>query len=126
MRRSFFLFINIVCCFYLAFAQEKPGGYIHGLIVGDYFYKSGGDTQPFGGTSQFSQPLPKDSSAFQIRRLHLFYDYNFSDEFSTRFQLEGNEKSIDLNGRLSLYISNGKISFLNPVCISDLYRHQRG
>ena len=66
MQRTFFLFIGIVCCIYFSFGQEKSGGYIHGLIVGDYFYKTSGDAQPFGGMSQFSQPLPKDSSAFQI------------------------------------------------------------
>jgi hypothetical protein len=101
--------------------QEKTGGYIHGLIVGDYFYKTGGDAQPFGGSSQFSQPLPKDSSGFQIRRLHFFYDYVFSSEFSTRFQLEGNEKSLDPSGRLSLYMKSAYLEWKNLVPQSSLF-----
>jgi hypothetical protein len=121
MHRTLFLFVAISSCFYFSSGQEKSGGYIHGLIVGDYFYKTGGDSQPFGGASQFSQPLPKDSSGFQIRRLQLFYDYTFSDEFSTRFQLEGNDKSLDPNGRLSLYMKTAYLEWKNLVPKSSLY-----
>ena len=121
MRRIFFPFMTIACCIYFSFGQEKTGGTIHGLIVGDYFYKTGGDAQPFGGTSQFSQPLPKDSSGFQIRRLQLFYDYTFSDEFSTRFQLEGNEQSLDPKGRLSLYMKTAYLEWKNLVPKSSFY-----
>jgi hypothetical protein len=121
MHRTLFLFITLMSCCYFSSGQEKSGGYIHGLIVGDYFYKTGGDAQPFGSASQFSQPLPKDSSGFQIRRLQLFYDYTFSDEFSTRFQLEGNEQSLDPNGRLSLYMKTAYLEWKNLVPKSSLY-----
>lgn len=120
MHRTFYLFIIIICYFCFSFAQENSGGYIHGLIVGDYFYKTGGDSQPFGGVSQFSQPLPKDSSGFQIRRLHLFYDYTFSNEFSTRFQLEGNDKSLDPSGRMSLYMKTAYLEWKNIFPASSL------
>jgi hypothetical protein len=105
----------------LSFSQEKTGGYIHGLIVGDFFYKACGDLQPYGGLSQFSQPLPKDSSGFQIRRLHFFYDYVFSEEFSTRFQLEGNERSLDPSGRLSLYMKTAYLEWKNLIPKSSLF-----
>jgi hypothetical protein len=121
MHRTFFLFLMIISYFYFSSGQEKSGGYIHGVIVGDYFYKTSGDSQPFGSTSQFSQPLPKDSSGFQIRRLQLFYDYTFSDEFSTRFQLEGNEQSLDPKGRLSLYMKTAYLEWKNLVPKSSLY-----
>jgi len=81
--------------------------------VGDFFYKTGGDAQPFGSVSQFSQPLPKDSTGFQIRRLHLFYDYTISNDFSTRFQLEGNEKSLEPGGRLGLYVKTAYAEWKN-------------
>ncbi len=88
-----------------AFGQEKTGGNIHGLIVGDYFYKAGGDQKPFGDSlSQYSQPIARDFQAFQIRRLHLFYDYTISESYFTRFQLEGTNKSLDAAGRQSLYV----------------------
>jgi hypothetical protein len=121
VHRTLILFIIIISFFKFSFGQGKSGGYIHGLIVGDYFYKTGGDAQPYGGATQFSQPLPKDSSSFQIRRLHIFYDYTFSNEFSTRFQLEGNEKSLDPNGRLSLYMKSAYLEWKNLVPMSSLY-----
>jgi hypothetical protein len=121
VRGTLLLFFIIISFSEFSFGQEKPRGGIHGLIVGDFFYKTGGDAQPYGGASQFSQPLPKDSSGFQIRRLQLFYDYTFSNEFSTRFQLEGNEKSLDPNGRLSLYMKSAYLEWKNLVPMSSLY-----
>jgi hypothetical protein len=105
MHRTFFLFIVIIYYFSFSFSQDKSGGYIHGLIVGDYFYKTGGDSQQYGDSlSQYSQPIPKDFQGFQLRRLHLFYDYIISENFSTRFQLEGNNKSLEPGGRQGLYV----------------------
>ena len=112
------------CCSFvsLCLTQEKTGGSIHGLIVGDYFYKMSGDAQPFGSASQFSQPSPKDSSGFQIRRLQIAYDYVYSNEFSTRFQVEGNEKTIEpVAGRLSLYMKSAYLEWKNLVPKSSLY-----
>lgn len=97
----------IVALFLFSFAsgQVKPGGNIHGLIVGDYFYKAGGDQQPYGDSlSQYSRPLARDFQAFQIRRLHFFFDYTISESFFTRFQLEGNDKSLEPGGRQGLYV----------------------
>ncbi len=121
MYRIPILFLCLLFCFYNSPGQEKTGGYVHGLIVGDYFYKTGGDTQPYGTASQFSQPLPKDSSAFQIRRLQLFYDYTFSDHFFTRFQVEGNEKSLDPGGRLGLYMKAAYLEWKNLIPKSSLF-----
>ena len=121
MRRILFIFIALVWCSTCSWGQEKTGGTIHGLIVGDYFYKTGGDAQPFGGTSQFSQPLPKDSSGFQIRRLQLSYDYTFSEEFFTRFLVEGNEQSLDPKGRLSLYMKWAYLEWKDLIPMSSLY-----
>jgi hypothetical protein len=105
MHKSLFVFSIYICFFCIASAQEKTGGKIHGLIVGDYFYKAGGDSRQYGDSlSQYSQPIPKDFQGFQIRRLHLFYDYIISEKFSTRFQLEGNDKSLELGGRQGLYV----------------------
>jgi hypothetical protein len=108
-KRAFHLYlpslIVAMLLFSLARGQEKTGGNIHGLIVGDYFYKANGDQQPYGDSlSQYSHPIPRDFQAFQIRRLHFFYDYTISESFFTRFQLEGNNKSLEPGGRLGLYV----------------------
>ena len=115
------LLIAISLLFSVAFSQEKTGGNIHGLIVGDYFYKSGGDQQPFGDSlTQYSQPIARDFQAFQIRRLHLFYDYTISERFFTRFQLEGNNRSLEPGGRQGLYVKTAYGEWRNIVRGSNL------
>jgi hypothetical protein len=107
--------------FSVAIGQEKTGGNIHGLIVGDYFYKAGGDEQPFGDSlTQYSRPIARDFQAFQIRRLHLFYDYTISERFFTRFQLEGNNKSLDPGGRQGLYVKTAYGEWRNIIRGSNL------
>jgi hypothetical protein len=91
--------------FSFALSQEHNGGTIHGLITGDYYYKVSGDQQRYGDSlSQYSRPIPRDFQAFQIRRVHFFFDYTISESFFTRFQLEGNDKSLEAGGRLGLYV----------------------
>jgi hypothetical protein len=115
----FFIVAAFLCS--CAFGQGKTGGNIHGLIVGDYFYKAGGDQQRYGDSlSQYSQPIARDFQAFQIRRLHLFYDYTISESFFTRFQLEGNNKSLDAGGRQALYVKTAYGEWRNIFRGSDL------
>jgi hypothetical protein len=121
MRRQLFFLSLIVGAFFWSPGQEKTGGRIHGLIVGDYFYKAKGDSQPYGDSlSQYSQPIPKDFQGFQIRRLHLFYDYNISESFFTRFQLEGNNKSLEPGGRQGLYVKTAYAEWKNIFPASNL------
>jgi hypothetical protein len=105
----------------LSLCQEQTGGRFHGLIVGDYFYKAGGDLQQYGDSlSQYSQPIPKDFQGFQIRRIHFFYDYSISGNFFTRFQLEGNNKSLDPGGRQGLYVKTAYGEWKNLFSGSNL------
>jgi len=121
MHKVSFIFSILVCCFCTAAAQEKTGGHFHGLIVGDYFYKAGGDSKQYGDSlSQYSQPIQKDFQAFQIRRLHLFYDYILSENFSTRFQLEGTNKSLEPGGRQGLYVKTAYGEWKNIFPSSNL------
>ncbi len=121
MQRVRFLSMAIIFLFYFSSSQEKTGGRIHGLIVGDYFYKTGGDLQQYGDSlSQFSQPIPKDFQGFQLRRLHFFYDYVISKEFSTRFQLEGNNKTLEPGGRQGLFVKTAYAEWKNIVPASSL------
>ncbi len=121
MRNIFLTSIILSLFISISRAQEITGGKIHGLIVGDYFYKTGGDSQPFGDSLlQFSRLVPKDFQAFQIRRLHFFYDYNISDNFFTRFQLEGNDKSLEPGGRQGLYVKTAYAEWKNIFNKSNL------
>jgi hypothetical protein len=121
MSKIQFLCSLLMICIGLSLSQEKAGGRIHGLIVGDYFYKAGGDLQQYGdSSSQYSQPITKDFQGFQIRRLHLFYDYVISEQFFTRFQLEGNNKSLEPGGRQGLYVKTAYGEWRNIFPLSNL------
>jgi hypothetical protein len=121
MLKISFLFIISMMFFSFSHSQEKTGGRIHGLIVGDYFYKAGGDLQQYGDSlSQYSQPIAKDFQGFQIRRLHLFYDYVISEQFFTRFQLEGNNKTLEPGGRQGLYVKTAYAEWKNILPSSNL------
>jgi hypothetical protein len=121
MRAASFLIIFSILSFHFSYSEEKTGGRIHGLIVGDYFYKAGGDLQQYGDSlSQYSQPIAKDFQGFQIRRLHLFYDYVISEQFFTRFQLEGNNKSLEPGGRQGLYVKTAYAEWKNILPSSNL------
>lgn len=121
MSRIVAPFLLVFTLLGFSYSQEKTGGSIHGLIVGDYFYKAGGDLQPFGDSlSQYSQPMARDFQGFQIRRLHFFYDYLISEQFFTRFQLEGNNKSLEPGGRQGLYVKTAYAEWRNIFPASNL------
>jgi hypothetical protein len=121
MRLHILTSIIIAAFFSVCHPQENTGGRMHGLIVGDYYYKAGGDSQPYGDSlSQYSRSVPRDFQAFQIRRLHLFYDYNISETFFTRFQLEGNDKSLEPGGRQGLYVKTAYAEWKNMFDKSNL------
>ncbi|MBI3585957.1 MAG: hypothetical protein HY088_02370 [Ignavibacteriales bacterium] len=105
------LSLLILCLIVSAFvyAQETSGGKFSGLVFGDYFYKTGGDAQPFGSASQYSQPMAKDFQAFQLRRIYFIYDHTISQKFSAQFLIEGNDKALDPGGRHGVFI---KTAFL--------------
>lgn len=70
----------------------KPSGKISGYLFGDYAYKLHADEQQRGNI-QYSQ-LPKDYNAFNIRRIYLGYDYQFSPKVSAQLIL-AHESSSD-------------------------------
>ncbi len=111
--RSGYLLVLLLCSCAL-WAQEKPRGHLHGLIVADYFYKAGGDQLAYGDVNtQYSSNIPHDFQAFELRRLHFFYDHTISETFFTRFQLEGNNKTLEPGGRFSLYVKTAYAEWRN-------------
>lgn len=109
MKSLISLFMVCLTASSLMLAQETGGGKLSGLMFGDYFYKTGGDAQPFGSASQYSQPVPKDFQAFQLRRLYLIYDHTISQKFAAQFLIEGNDKALDAGGRHGVFV---KTAFL--------------
>ncbi|MBI1781106.1 MAG: hypothetical protein HYR66_07015 [Sphingobacteriales bacterium] len=61
-------------------------GRIWGYAFGDFYYKSHSDSFSRGNANQYSG-IPKNRSAFQIRRVYIGYDYNITKKFSAELLL---------------------------------------
>lgn len=101
-------------------SEFKPSGKIWGYAFGDFFYKSGGlyaagpdsffvnkgDTtikvKRFGD-AEFAK-IPKDYYAFTFRRIYLGYDYQFTQNLSSRILLEGNDGVLTSGGDRTVFI----------------------
>jgi hypothetical protein len=63
----------------------KPGGRLWGLVFADYYYKSHADSLG-RGSYQYSK-VPKNTNAFQYRRIYLGYTYDISPKFTAEILL---------------------------------------
>ena len=66
-------------------ADFKPSGKLWGYAFGDYAYKLHADSAKRGSV-QYSR-LPKDYNSFNLRRVYLGYDYQFSPNISSQLLL---------------------------------------
>ena len=90
-------------------------GHLWGLVFGDYYYKSHADALNRGGSSQYSG-LAENRNAFQLRRIYLGYDYNFSKKFASELLLSAEENYPVGNPPTSAAVSgdeliNNKLAF---------------
>ena len=114
-------------------------GHIWGYAFGDYYYKSHADALNRGGSNQYSG-IPQDRNAFQLRRVYLGYDYNFSKKFSAELLLAaednfpaGNPPSSAtasgdqlLNNKLAFYVKLANLRWKNIWKGTDLVLGQQG
>lgn len=99
----------------------KPSGKIWGYAFGDYAYKLHADSAQRGNT-QYSK-LAKDYNSFNIRRVYLGYDYQFTPNISSQLLLahessfEANPGSSDVlpDNNRSVYIKAMNIRFKNVI-----------
>jgi len=116
------------------FNAGKPmTGHLWGYTFGDYYYKSHSDALNRGGSNQYSG-LAENRNAFQLRRIYLGYDYNFSKKFSSELLLAAEDNfpagnpptsaaaSGDelLNNKLAFYIKLANIRWKNVWKGTDL------
>jgi len=108
-------------------------GRVWGLVFGDYFYKSHADALNRGGSNQYTG-IPQDRNAFQMRRVWIGYDYNFSKKFSSEILLAAEDNlppgnpptsapsSGDelLNNKLSFYVKLANLRIKNIWGGTDL------
>ena len=118
-------------------AQEdfKPSGNLWGLVFGDYAYKTHNDTLQRGGgnvqyrgtgclnsnntTTNTAAPANVQSNAFQLRRVYLGYDYQFSKKLSSTVVL-ANEQNYDASGKNTMYLKFANVKWSNIFRNSDL------
>lgn len=104
-----FLFGLLSAVPFASFSQDTTGfrskGHLYGEVFADYFYKAHADTME-RGFNQYAT-YPKNSNAFQIRRIYLGYQYDFSDRFSADILLESTLE----DGDLTLFVKYANIQW---------------
>ena len=99
----------------------KPSGKISGYAFGDYAFKLHADSA-LRGKQQYSG-LPKNYSAFNLRRVYLGYDYQFSPNISSQLLLahesgfESNPGSTNslADGNRGVYVKAMNVRFKNVI-----------
>jgi hypothetical protein len=109
----------------VAVAQGK----FSGVFYGDYAYNVARDSST-GHANLPSSVLggPKSLQGFIIRRVYFTYDYDFAEQFATRFRLEFDQTAnssgayaILSNGNQSVYVKDAWVRWKNVISGSDLF-----
>jgi len=116
MRTLPFIFLCLLP--FLSYSQDSSKfltkGHLYGEVFADYFYKAHADSFK-RGFNQYAT-YPKNSNAFQIRRVYLGYKYRFSPRFSANILFESTYKT----GDLTLYIKYANVQWSNIFKGTDL------
>jgi hypothetical protein len=120
MQRLRFLLLLLVALPCAAF----PQGRISGVVFGDYFYNAARDSNfSKGNLPNSATGGPKSLQGFVIRRINISYDYDISEQFSTRFRLEMDASSAGAttaNGKLAPYVKDAWLKWKGVFGGSDL------
>jgi hypothetical protein len=113
----------------LGVAAGNAQGKFSGVFYGDYYYNIARDTL----TARANLPNsaltgPEGLQGFVIRRMYFTYDYDFAEQFATRFRLEFDQTAsssgsyaILSNGNSSVYVKDAWLRWKNIFKGSDLY-----
>lgn len=118
MKQFFALILTVLIFSVNLFAQEITGAKVHGYVFGDYFYKLAGNATEVT-PSQYSK-VEKDFQAFQFRRLYLYLDYTFDENFNAQFLLEGNDKALEPGGKHGIFVKTAYLEWKNLIPMSSL------
>ncbi|MGF7230527.1 hypothetical protein [Arachidicoccus sp.] len=98
-----------------AFKAKTPmTGHLWGYVFGDAYYKGSADTLGRGG-AQYSG-VPKNRTAFQIRRAYLGYDFNINQKISTEVLLEATNSETLSDSKMAFYVK------LANLRVKDLWK----
>jgi hypothetical protein len=119
----------LVCTLALLAGAAHAQGKISGVFYGDYYFNAARDTT-FARTNLSNAALtgPKSLQGFIIRRMYFTYDYDFAEQFSTRFRLELDQTAnssaayaVLSNGNQSVYVKDAWMRWKNIFKNNDLY-----
>jgi hypothetical protein len=127
------LLIQGVVIWEVAFSQgstEAPKGKFSGYMMGDYYYniaRDGAFSTLANTASSGAAPGGKSMQAFQFRRIYFAYDYDISQQFTTRFRLEadqgallGTTGDVLTSGKMSVFVKDAYLKWKNIFSGSDL------
>jgi hypothetical protein len=101
-------------------AQDQQSTKVYGNIMGDYAYKSNGDTLTTANTTQYSKSLPVDGSAFLIRRIYLFIDHTFSKDFTGLILFQADDKTLTSENKIGFFTKVAYLEWRNIIDHGDL------
>jgi hypothetical protein len=110
--------------------EFKPSGAFTMQFFADYYYQLASDTAALGSKGYY-EPNARFAQAFDIRRVYLGYDYNFTKNIAAQLLLS-HENGSPSNGDVvidqnrGLYIKAANVRFKNAVPMSTLIIGQQG
>ena len=111
----------------LVFSNAYTQGKFSGHVFADYYYNITRDasfnpnqTAPANAAISGSAPGNKTMQAFQIRRVFFTYDYDISEQFSSRFRLEADQSANASNGKIGVAVKDAYLKWKNIFSGSDL------
>ncbi len=113
------LIVNFLS-FYSVQSQEiLEKGRFSGYMFGDYYYNIMRDSSvaqlPFVNYKD-----AKDLNGFEFRRIYFTYDYQISDQFSSRFRLEADQFTLTSNSKIGVFVKDAYLQWKNIFQGSNL------
>lgn len=119
IRISLLLLVLICSNFDKTYSQEViDKGRFSGMVFGDYYYNSIRDGSLDSTT--MASVGKQEQNGFIIRRINLVYDYDFTNEFTTRLRIESDNNALTSDGKFALDIKDAYIKWQNIFSGSDL------
>lgn len=116
------LAFGVVCVALLGTVRADAQGKFSGYMFGDYFSNVARDTSIAKLSNVGATNGGKSFQAFQIRRIYFAYDNDISEQFTTRFRLEGDFTAVEGGAAAAqkLFVKDAYLRWKNVFAGSDL------
>jgi hypothetical protein len=110
-----------------SFAQDttkadefKPSGKLWGQVFIDYEVKTHSDSLLRGNTQYSKSPYNTNYNSFDLRRVYVGYDYNFTRKFTAQVLLSHEGNNYDAQGNRTVLIKLANIRWKNAFAGTDV------